>query len=113
MAEDYFKKKREGAAKNALNPDGGEEEVEVEETETVEEEMPAPDEAPMEADAGEVPPQVIEALEGLPVPALQAIRDKIDEIIAGKEGGDEMGAPEDIGAGGDMGAAPPMPMPGM
>ena len=107
MAEDYFKKKREGAAKNALNPGGGEEEVEVEETETVEEEMPAPDEAPMEADAGEVPPQVIEALEGLPVPALQAIRDKIDEIIAGKEGGDEMGAPEDMDAGGDMGAAPP------
>ena len=47
------------------------------------------------------------------MPALQAIRDKIDEIIAGKEGGDEMGPPDDIGAGGDMGAAPPMPMPGM
>ena len=56
MAEDYFKKKREGAAKKAM---GGEDEVEVEETETVEEEMPAPDEAPMEAGAGEVPPQVI------------------------------------------------------
>ena len=109
MAEDYFKKKRGDAAKKAM---GGEDEVEVEETETVEEEMPAPDEAPAEGGAGEVPPQVIEALEGLPVPALQAIRDKIDEIIAGKEGGDEMGG-DDMGAGGDMGAAPPMPMPGM
>ena len=112
MAEDYFKKKREGAAKKAMGG-GEEEEVEVEETETIEEEMPAPDEAPMEAGAGEVPPEVIQALEGLPAPALQAIRDKIDEILASKEGGDEMGAPEDMGAGGDMGAAPPMPMPGM
>ena len=111
MAEDYFKKKREGAAKKAMG--GGEEEVEVEETETIEEEMPAPDEAPAEGGVGEVPPQVIEALEGLPAPALQAIRDKIDEILASKEGGDEMGPPDDIGAGGDMGAAPPMPMPGM
>ena len=104
--EDYFKKKRGDAAKKAMG--GDEEEVEVEETETVEE-----DEAPMDAGAGDVPPQVIEALEGLPVPALQAIRDKIDEIIAGKEGGDEMGAPDAMDAGGDMGAAPPMPMPGM
>ena len=72
MAEDYFKKKREGAAKKAMG--GGEEEVEVEETETIEEEMPAPDEAPMEAGAGDVPPEVIQALEGLPAPALQRRR---------------------------------------
>ena len=111
--KNYFKEKAEGAAREAMKgEDAGEEEVEVEETETVEEDV-APDEAPMDAGAGAVPPQVIEALESLPVPALEAVKAETERILAEKEGGDEMGAPEDMGAGGDMGAAPPMPMPGM
>ena len=113
MAED--KNTVEEIRKRALDKaypkeeEGGE--VEETETETVEEDV-APDEAPMDAAGGGVPPQVIEALEGLPLPALDAVAAEIDRIRAEKGGGDEMGG-DAMGAGGDMGAAPPMPMPGM
>jgi len=106
--KNYFKEKAEGAAREAMK---GEDEVEVEETETVEEDV-APDEAPMDAAGGAVPPQVVEALESLPLPALDAVISEAQRIKAEKQGGDEMGG-DDMGAGGDMGAAPPMPMPGM
>tara|TARA_R110000824_G_scaffold23246_11_gene83681 strand:- start:2493 stop:2837 length:345 start_codon:yes stop_codon:yes gene_type:complete len=114
MAED--KNTVEEIRKRALDKaypkeeEGGE--VEETETETVEEDV-APDAAPeMDAAGGGVPPQVIEALEGLPLPALDAVAAEIDRIRAEKGGGDEMGG-DAMGAGGDMGAAPPMPMPGM
>ena len=112
--KNYFRKKAEGAAHNAMKgEDGGEEEVEVEETETeTVEEDAAPDEAPMDVGAGAVPPPVVEALESLPLPALDAVISEAQRIKAEKQGGDEMGG-DDMGAGGDMGAAPPMPMPGM
>jgi len=106
-----IRKKAVEAGMAKQNEDAGGE-VEETETETVEEDV-APDAAPeMDAAGGAVPPQVIEALEGLPVPALEAVRAETERILAEKQGSDEMGS-VDTGAPADMGAAPAMPMPGM
>ena len=56
-----------------------------EEKDEPKDEMPegGADEAPEEdMAAGEIPPQVKEALGQLPVPALKAVRDEIDRILA-------------------------------
>jgi len=94
---------RDKAVKKAMGKD--------EEKDEPKDEMPegGADEAPEEdMAAGEIPPQVKEALGQLPVPALKAVRDEIDGILAEKEGGE--GPADDMGA--DMGGAPPPPMGG-
>ena len=68
----------------------------------------APEEGMEAAGEGGVPPQVKEALSQLPVPALKAVREEIDRILAETEGGE--GPADDMGA--DMGGAPPAPMGG-
>jgi len=76
-----------------------------------------PDEGMAAAGGGEVPPQVKDALGQLPVPALKAVRNECDRILAEKEGGE--GPADDMGAGMGEAPAPPMgadmgaPMPGM
>jgi len=93
---------RDRAVKKAMGKD--------EEKDEPKDEMPegGADEAPEEDMAGGIPPQVKEALGQLPVPALKAVRDEIDGILAEKEGGE--GPADDMGA--DMGGAPPPPMGG-
>lgn len=101
MAKMSMKEMREKAASKALGEDAEEEAFDAgaDAEAAVEDEVAAED-----AMGGEIPPQVVEALEGLPLPVLEAILAKIQEIIAGKEGGEAEGA--DM-----MGGAPPMPMP--
>jgi hypothetical protein len=108
-----IRKKAVEAGMAKQNEDAGGEVEETEtETETVEEDV-APDAAPeMDAAGGAVPPQVVEALESLPLPALDAVISEAQRIKAEKQGSDETGG-VDAGAPADMGAAPAMPMPGM
>lgn len=104
MAKDSMADLRKKAVDKAMGKD--------EEKDEPKDEMPegGADEAPEEdmAAEGAVPPQVKEALGQLPVPALKAVRDEIDRILAEKEGGE--GPADDMGA--DMGGAPPPPMGG-
>jgi len=102
MAKDSMADLRKKAVDKAMGKD--------EEKDEPKDEMPegGADEAPEEDMAGGIPPQVKEALGQLPVPALKAVRDEIDGILAEKEGGE--GPADDMGA--DMGGAPPPPMGG-
>ena len=100
----------ENLRKKAVNKAMGKDE----EKDEPKDEMPegGADEAPEEgmeaAGEGGVPPQVKEALGQLPVPAVKAVRDECNRILAEKEGGE--GPADDMGA--DMGGAPPAPMGG-
>ena len=95
---------RKNAVDKAMGKGGEDEEKEEKGAPEAPEEKP--DEGMEAAGGGEVPPQVKDALGQLPVPALKAVRDECDRILAEKEGGE--GPADDMGA--DMGGAPPPPM---